>query len=176
MTPSPTRARRRFEPSLVVSVLAVVIAMSGTAYAVGKGEIKSRHLSAGAVTTSKIAPNAVIGAKVKRHSLRLADLGGHETGRTSTVETAINVPADECRAENLTLYNPAPPRVVGSLVVGYLTDANGEAVLNNAGFVMPTVVSETSQGGAIPHLQVCARGGAITVPVGSVFHWRLIGP
>ncbi len=176
MTTSPTRASRRLEPSLVISVLALVVAMSGTAYAVGKGEIKTRHLAAGAVTTSKIAPNAVIGPKVKRGSLRLSDLGGHQTRQTTTVNTAINVPADECRDAFLRLYNPAPNGVIRSLVVGHVTDANGGAVLANAAVVVPTMVSETSQGGAIAHLLVCGLGSPATVPVGSVFHWTLVGP
>jgi hypothetical protein len=75
----------------------------------------------------------------------------------------------------LGLFNPAPSGVIGSLVVGYLTDGQGHAVLNNAGAVVPTMVSETSQGGAIPNLMVCAAS-AQTVPAGSVFHYHLIGP
>jgi hypothetical protein len=39
------------------------------------------------------------------------------------------------------------------------------------------VVSETSQGGVIPHLVVCdRRAGGQTIPVGSVFRYHLIGP
>jgi hypothetical protein len=68
--------------------------------------------------------------------------------------------------------------VVGSLVVGFLTDDHGNAVLDNAGVIVPTMVSETSQGGAIPNLIVCDLGSAVgeTVPAGSVFHYHLIGP
>lgn len=56
----------------------------------------------------------------------------------------------------------------------YLTDADGGAVLNNAGTVVPTMISETSQGGAIANLVVCATS-AQDVPAGSVFHFHLIG-
>ena len=40
----------------------------------------------------------------------------------------------------------------------------------------PTIISETSQGGAIPNLMVCSFGSTQTVPAGSVFHYQLIGP
>lgn len=48
-------------------------------------------------------------------------------------------------------------------------------MLPNSGVVLPTVISETSQGGAIANLVVCASSSE-TVPVGSVFRYRIIGP
>ena len=48
-------------------------------------------------------------------------------------------------------------------------------MLSNGGVVLPTMISETSQGGAIANLVVCASGPE-TVPVGSVYHFQLIGP
>ena len=65
--------------------------------------------------------------------------------------------------------------MIGSLVVGHVTDPAGGAVLSNAGVVVPTMVSETSQGGAIVNLVVCASS-AETVPAGSIVHFRMIGP
>lgn len=169
---------RHLTPSLFISLVALVIATSSGAYAVstlGAGEVQTRHLAKGAVTTPKLDQGAVSSAKVKNFSLRLVDLGGKDRRQTATTSQALNIPAGECRQTFLTLHNPAPAGVIGSLVVGHVTDANGDAVLNNAGVVVPTIISETSQGGAIANLLVCASS-AQTVPVGSVFHYQLIGP
>jgi hypothetical protein len=134
-----------------------------------------RHLARGAVTTPKLAGGAVTSPKVKNFSLRLTDLGGRDHLQTRVTSQALNIPAGECRQTFLRLYNPAPAGVIGSLVVGYVTDANGKAVLSNSGVVVPTMISETSQGGAIANLVVCASSSE-SIPVGSVFHYQLIGP
>lgn len=186
---------RRVTPSFLISVLALLVALSGTAYAIGKGEVKSRHLAPNAVKTakikdgavtspklgpasvsaSKIALGAVTGTTVADGSLRLGDLGGRATNVSTTVQNAVSVPADECRAIFLTLFNPAPPGVVGSLVVGTITTNTGQPVLDNAGYAVPTLVTETSQGGAIPYFRVCATGSPQTVPAGSIVRWSLLG-
>ena len=49
--------------------------------------------------------------------------------------------------------------VVGNLVIGTLTDANGKAVLPNTAAVVPSIVIKTTQGGAVPNLMVCNTGG-----------------
>ncbi len=162
------RLSRHLTPSLVIALLALVIASSTGAYALatlGKGDVKTRHLAASAVTSPK----------VKDFSLRLHDLGGPGHLRTTTTTGQLDIPGGECRMRPLTTENPAPPGVIGSLVVGYVTDPTGDAVLANAGAVVPTVVSETSQGGAVINLVVCASS-AQTIPVGSVFHYQLISP
>jgi len=179
---------RHLTPSLIISLVALLIATSSGAYAVstlGAGEVRTRHLAKGAVTTRKLHQGAVTtrklhqGAvtapKVKNFSLRLIDLGGKDHLQTDTTSQALNIPAGECSLTSLKLYNPAPPGVIGSLVVGYLTDPNGDAVLSNRGAVVPTMVSETSQGGAIANLVICASSSQ-SVPVGSIFHYQLIGP
>ena len=172
------RLSRHLTPSLIISLLALAIASSSGAYALstlGAGEVQTRHLANGAVTTPKLDQDAVTSPKVKNFSLRLADLGGKDHLQTVETTQALNIPANECRQAFLTLYNPAPPGVIGSLVVGYVTDAGGGAVLSNSGVVVPTMVSETSQGGAIINLVVCASGSE-SIPVGSIFHYQLIGP
>lgn len=175
---TPRNLARHLTPSLVVSLLALLVALSTGAYAasvLSAGEVRTRHLADGAVTTKKLDQGAVTSPKVKDFSLRLNDLGGKDHLQTRTTSQQLDIPADECRKTSLRLYNPAPNGVIGSLVVGYVTDAEGDAVLANAGAVVPTVVSETSQGGAIANLVVCASS-AQTIPVGSIFHFQLIGP
>ena len=177
MTPT-RRMLRHLTPSFVISLLALLVATSSGAYALSTlraGEVHTRHLARGAVTTPKLDHGAVNSPKVKNFGLRLIDLGGKDHLQTATTSQALTVPAGGCGKTSLRLYNPAPPGVIGSLVVGYVTDADGNAVLANAGAVVPTMISETSQGGAIANLVVCASSSQ-TIPVGSVFHFQLIGP
>ena len=169
----------RPSPSLVISIVALFVSLSGGAYALSRGEVKTPDIANGAVTTPKLRDGAVKTQKVKDFGLRLHDLGGRANHGTTVVDSTINVPDNECRQQHLTLFGaPVPRGVVGSLVVGFLTDDRGNAVLDNAGVIVPTMVSETSQGGAIPNLIVCDLGSAVgeTVPAGSVFHYHLIGP
>lgn len=67
---------RRPSPALVVAVLALVVAMSGTSYAVTqlpRNSVGATQLKRNAVTAQKIASNAVTGAKVEDGSLTAAD-------------------------------------------------------------------------------------------------------
>ena len=171
--------RKRLTYANMTSTLALLLALSGIAYAAAlpRNSVGKKQLKQGAVTTPKLEADAVTANKVEDFDLRLGDLGGRINNGTASVSSPIIVPPDGCMGEGLTLRNPAPPRFIGSLVVGFLTDAQGDAELANAGFVVPTIISETSQGGAIPNLMVCDRGGSgFTVPVGSIFHYQTIGP
>lgn len=138
--------------------------------------VKSRQINDDAVTAGRIADGAVSAAEVQDFSLRLREMGGEVNAGTRTVNVAFNVPNNGCTGQDVDFFNPAPPGVIGSVVVGRLTDGQGGAVLNNSGFVVPTMISETSQGGAIANLMVCSFGGAQNVPAGSLFQYQLIGP
>jgi hypothetical protein len=162
-------------PSATHATTAGSAAPSGAASGALSGSYPSPSIADGAITNPKLADGAVDSAKVADFSLRLSDLGGNTNAGISTVSTAFVVPAGGCVVQGLSLFNPTPNGVIGSLVVGYLTDGQGHAVLNNTGVVVPTAISETSQGGAIPNLMVCAAS-AQTVPAGAIFHYRLIGP
>jgi hypothetical protein len=106
-------------------------------------------------------------------SLRLRDLGGSVNNQTQTVDSPITLAAGACKAQ---LTGNFGDGVVGDMVIGTLTDADGDAVLPNTAAVMPSIVIKTTQGGAVPNLIVCNTGdGSLTIPVGSVFHWRLVG-
>ena len=160
----------------VMSTVAVFgMLAGGTAWAAASA-IGTSGIKNGAVTTKKLHADAVTGGKVANFSLRLHDLGGHGKESTSAVSSTTTVPSGGCVLFDVTSFNPAPKGVIGSLVVGFLTTAKGHAVLDNFGAVLPTMVSETSQGGAIANLMVCGTGSTETVPAGSVFHFHLIGP
>jgi hypothetical protein len=154
----------------VTATLALVLALGGVGYA-------ATSLPAGSVGTKQLKANAVTSPKVQNHTLRLHDLGGRVRNGTSILGSDIAVPPWGCGGTALKDFNPVPKHVLGSLVVGYITDANGDAAMDNSGIVLPTVISKTSQGGAIANLVICTRsGGNEDVASGSVFHYQIIGP
>src|SRR5437588_13099901 len=63
---------RRPSPALVISLIAVIVALGGTSYAalsVPKNSVGTKQLKKGAVTTSKIKNGAVTGKKIKLSTL-----------------------------------------------------------------------------------------------------------
>ena len=171
--------RRHVNYANVAATLALLLAISGFAYAASlpRNSVGTRQLKKGAVTTKKLDRGAVTTKKVKNSNLRLRDLGGKFNKGRRAVSQDIVVPGNECREGFVEGKVPAPKGFIGSLVVGYLTDDQGGAVLDNNGLVVPTIISETSQTGALGKLLVCdTDGNGLTVPAGSVFHYRLIAP
>lgn len=79
---------RRPSPAMVVALIALFAALTGTAFAaLGKNSVGSRQLKAKAVTSGKIANNAVTGAKVASGSLTGADIN---VGALGTVPSATS--------------------------------------------------------------------------------------
>jgi hypothetical protein len=76
---------------MVVAVIALICALSGTAYAaLGKNSVGSRQLKAKAVTTGKIANNAVNAAKVANGSLTGADINIGALGTVPSAQSATS--------------------------------------------------------------------------------------
>ena len=95
--------RRRPSPALVLAVIALVAALSGTAFAaLGKNSVGPKQLKNKAVTTGKIANNAITGAKVKNGSLTGADINLKVLG---TVPDATN--AQQAANANTVNNHPA---------------------------------------------------------------------
>jgi hypothetical protein len=69
-------SKRRPSPALIISIIALIAALTSTAYAagLGKNSVGSRQLKSKSVTTGKIANNAVTGAKVAKETLTGADI------------------------------------------------------------------------------------------------------
>jgi hypothetical protein len=81
---------KRPSPAMLVALIALVTALSGSAYAalrVPQNSIGSRQLKANAVTNGKIANNAITGGKVAPESLSGADINLNALG---TVPQAAN--------------------------------------------------------------------------------------
>jgi hypothetical protein len=96
---SGTQRARRPSPSMVVAMLALFVALSGTALAMkghhgrrhhklrlGKNTVGTRQLKRKAVRTGKLANNAINGRKVKDNSLSGADIN---LGALGTVPSAV---------------------------------------------------------------------------------------
>jgi hypothetical protein len=85
------RARlSRPSPALVVSIVALIVAMGGTGYAalrIPANSVGSAQLRQGAVTGTKIKAGAVTGADVKNRSLTAADIN---LGKLGIVPEATN--------------------------------------------------------------------------------------
>ena len=110
---------RRPSPAMVVACVALVVALGGTSYAtvlqVPKASVGTAQLKTGAVTTKKLAANAVTGAKVRNGSLRKADFG---PGQLPTGPTGPQGPAGSPglsaveRVETSSPNNSTTPKVV----------------------------------------------------------------
>jgi hypothetical protein len=84
------RVLGRPSPAMVVAVIALIAALSGTAFAahqLRKNSVGTRQLKQKAVTTGKLANNAVNARKVADHSLTGADIN---LGALGTVPAAVN--------------------------------------------------------------------------------------
>jgi len=119
---------------MVVACVALVVALGGTSYAtvlqVPKSSVGTAQLKTAAVTTKKIAPNAVTAAKVRNGSLRKADFapGQLPAGPTgpqgpagpagspglSAVERVdATSPANSTTSKSVQIACPAGKRLIG---------------------------------------------------------------
>jgi hypothetical protein len=85
-------SRRRPSPALIISIIALIASLAGTAWAAGKihlpkNSVGSRQIKSSAVTTGKIANNAVTGSKVLKNSLDGSDIDLNKLG---TVPSAVS--------------------------------------------------------------------------------------
>lgn len=71
----------RPSPALVISCLALFVALSGSALALSKGEVKSKHIAKGAVKTVQIAQSAVKSGHVADGAITEAKLAEGILGR-----------------------------------------------------------------------------------------------
>jgi len=78
----------RPSPAMIVAIIALFAALSGSAYAaLGKNSVGSRQLKSKAVTTGKIANNAITSVKVAKGSLTGEDIN---VGALGTVPNATS--------------------------------------------------------------------------------------
>ena len=63
-----------FIKSNIVGLIALFVALGGTAVALGTGEVKSKHVAKNAVKPKQLAPNSVRSPAIKDRSIRPRDL------------------------------------------------------------------------------------------------------
>lgn len=81
----------RPSPALIIAIVALICALTGTAYAaLGKNSVGSRQLKKKSVTTGKIANNAVNAAKVANGSLTGSDINLKALGTVPAATTATS--------------------------------------------------------------------------------------
>ena len=88
---------RRPSPALIVSVLALVIALAGSAYAagLGKNSVGSKQLKKNSVTTAKLKKGAVTAGKVKNGTLTGKQIDLAKLGTVPSAQTANALSAHE---------------------------------------------------------------------------------
>lgn len=89
---------KRPSPALVISVIALFVALGGSAYAAKK--IGSNEIKANAITTGKIKKNAVTTAKIKKGAVTGAKI---DEGTLGTVPSATSATTAET-AKNFSRY------------------------------------------------------------------------
>lgn len=82
---------KRPSPAMVVAVIALIFALTGSAWAaLGKNSVGSRQLKAKSVTTGKVANNAITAAKVADGSLTGADINIAALGTVPSAQNAAH--------------------------------------------------------------------------------------
>jgi hypothetical protein len=140
-----TFRRARPSPALVVAVIALVVAMGGTAYAgfrVPRNSVGSNQLKKNAVTNKKIANGAVTGAKIK-----LSTLGTVPSANTANTANTANSATHATSADDATTVGGEPIRWL-------LVNKSGSIVAQSGGF---TVTSHPSAG-----IYVIGAGSTVT--------------
>jgi len=93
---------RRPSPALVIAVIALIFALTGTAWAaLGKNSVGSKQLKKNSVTKSKIKKEAVTAAKIKKGTITGKQINLAKLGTVPSAEVANSIP-------------PTPLHVVGA--------------------------------------------------------------
>jgi hypothetical protein len=147
---------RRPSPALVIAVIALICALTGTAWAaLGVNSVGSKQLKSNAVTTAKIKKEAVTAKKIKKLSITGKQINLKKLGTVPSAQLANTIPAPE--ATHLVGAPGEPPFENGSQNVGVVEGTK----FNSVGFFK-------DQEGLV-HLEGVAKIGTSSAIVVSVF-------
>lgn len=121
------RAPRRPSPAMVVAILALCLAVGGTAFAavkLGKNAVKTKNIKNGAVTESKIAGNAVTESKIANGAVSAGKLGA--SSKALWVETALGSPTTLKNQSGGVSLHAGP--ATGETVVDFGTNVTNRAI------------------------------------------------
>jgi hypothetical protein len=121
-----TSKTRSFRPSpaLVISCVALLLALTGSAIAAGvaKNSVRSAQIVDGTVRTLDLRDNAVNSAKVADETLTATDLGANSVASSEIAENAVSAP--EVAPDSLTAGDLGPASVTSSEVADQSLTAN----------------------------------------------------
>ena len=87
---------RRPSPAMVVALIALVCALTGTAWAaLGKNSVGSKQLKSNAVTTAKIKKEAVTAKKIKKGTITGTQVNLAKLGTVPSAQLANSIPPAE---------------------------------------------------------------------------------
>src|SRR6476659_6507067 len=146
---SNIRAKRP-SPSLVISILALFVALGGSAYAASK--IGSKDIKKNAITAAKSKKNAVTTAKIKNEAVTGAKIRESSLGSVPSADSAANA-TNAQNAQNFSrffasgLKKASVGQTVPLLTVGPFTIV-GRCVDKGGGLTQATQWITTSQVGS----------------------------
>ena len=162
---------RRPSPALVISLIALFVALGGTGYAalsLPKNSVGTKQLKKNAVTGSKIKKNAVTSSKVKNHSLTSADINlaalgtvpsASNAGHANVADSATNAGHATTADSSANATGLAGPLASGQTLIGYV-DSAGHV---GAGEIAPeTSISFQIPLAAAPAFHIVPVGGPST--------------
>jgi hypothetical protein len=116
------RKLKRPSPALVISVIALFVALGSVSYAaLGKNSVKAKNLHKNAVTTKKIKNNAVTTAKIANGAVTQAKLDADTRGQ-AVAWAEVNSDATIARSRGITASNISKPGSAAFFCLGGLPD------------------------------------------------------
>jgi hypothetical protein len=120
----PKPRAKRPSPALIISMLALFVAIGGSAYAAKK--IGTKEIKKNAITTAKIKKNAVTTAKIKNNAVNGAKVNESTLGPVPSATDAVNATnavnaANFARFHTSGLKKASPGETVTLLTVGPFT-------------------------------------------------------
>jgi hypothetical protein len=109
-----TKSKFRISPATIISCLALFLALTGSAYAIGKNTVRSAQIVDGTVRTLDLRDEAVKSAKVANGTLTADDLGTDSVNADEIAENAVASP--EVAPDSLTAGDLAANSVASSEV------------------------------------------------------------
>jgi hypothetical protein len=166
----------RVSPALVISCLALFMALAGSAFAagiVGKNSVRSAQIVDGTVRTIDLHDGAVNSAKVGDNTLTAADLAPNAAGPEEIAENAVS--SSKVAPDSLTSSDLGPNSVTSSEVADQsITSADiapDSVRANELGAITQRNITETIKAGATgsvsascePGEQIISGGGQPSV-------------
>ena len=145
-----TTKTRKFRPSpaMAISVVALFLALAGTAFAAPKFLVRSANIADGTVRTVDLRDNAVTSPKIADATVTAADLGTDSVGSDEIAKDAVK--SDEIAENAVTSSEVAPDSLTaGDLAVGSVTSSEIANQTIDSDEIGPNAVHAEELGGTV---------------------------